>query len=174
MRSPDPIKSRSTVSLLEKRKKSLHLPCEHTGRWANRSIHVQRSPGEYRVHPIDVLVHYGHDASLFKVPPISGELLGGFNRFDNPTLTSSTFKSHGFAGSSKHVAASQELVISSVMNPIPVKTRTSRFQAGIQQIEYLDDQAGGSGTRDRFMRFQIQERQPEKDQAKEKRTWILI
>lgn len=60
----------------------------------------------YRVHPIDVLVHYGHDASLFKVPPISGELLGGFNRFDNPTLTSSTFKSHGFAGSSKHVAAS--------------------------------------------------------------------
>lgn len=36
---------------------------------------------DYRAHLIDVLVHYGHDASLFKVP-ISGELLGVFNRFD--------------------------------------------------------------------------------------------
>lgn len=60
----------------------------------------------YRVHSIDVLVDYSHDASLFKVPPIFCELLWGFDRFENPTLTSSTFKSHGFAGSSKHVAAS--------------------------------------------------------------------
>lgn len=52
----------------------------------------------------------------------------------------------------------------------PDKTRTSQFQAGIQQIEYTDDQAGGSGAGDKFVRFQIQERQPEKDREIEKRT----